>query len=207
MIRRLIRRALAFVLVFFGCLALILAGGAYLWSEGLNRVYVPSLPTIERTPGQPAPARPGPGNPIGILEIPRLGMQSLVVEGDDTAALLLGVGHLSDTPLPWDGGNSVLAAHRDTFFRPLAGIRENDVIKFVTNDAEIEYVVRETKIVKSSAVEVLAPTSAATLTLITCYPFNFIGQAPDRLVVRAERRADAQPLQLQTNADLPDEPR
>jgi sortase A len=111
----------------------------------------------------------------------------VVLEGDDRAELILGVGHLSDTPMPWHGGNSVLAAHRDTFFRPLARIRPNDVIRFTSSDARLEYVVLETKIVEPTAVEVLAPTPSATLTLITCYPFHYVGPAPRRFVVRAER--------------------
>jgi sortase A len=122
-----------------------------------------------------------------VLEIPRLGLSSVVLEGDDRAELILGVGHLSDTPMPWHGGNSVLAAHRDTFFRPLARIRPNDVIRFTSSDARLEYVVLETKIVEPTAVEVLAPTPSATLTLITCYPFHYVGPAPRRFVVRAER--------------------
>src|SRR5687767_144053 len=69
---------------------------------------------------------PEPGRPIGVLEIPRLGLSSVVIEGDEAAALILGVGHLSDTPLPWTNGNSVFAAHRDTFFRPLEHIRRDD---------------------------------------------------------------------------------
>jgi sortase A len=124
-----------------------------------------------------------------MLEIPRLGLSSIVVEGDDATALLVGVGHLADTPLPWHDGNSVLAAHRDTFFRPLAGIRRNDVIRFSTADAEFEYVVTETMIVESTAVEVLDPTETAMLTLITCYPFDYIGPAPNRFIVRAERQS------------------
>jgi sortase A len=131
------------------------------------------------------------GKPIGMIEIPRLGLSSVVIEGDDVAALLLGVGHLADTPLPWHGGNSVLAAHRDTFFRPLAGIRRNDLIRFSTADAEFEYVVKETMIVGPTDVEVLDPTDTATLTLITCYPFDYIGPAPNRFIVRAERRSRA----------------
>ena len=75
---------------------------------------------------------PEPGRPIGVLEIPRLGLSSVVIEGDEAAALLLGVGHLSDTPLPWTNGNSVFAAHRDTFFRPLEHIRRNDIIRFAS---------------------------------------------------------------------------
>jgi sortase A len=124
-----------------------------------------------------------------LIEVPRLGLSSVVLEGDDAAALLLGVGHLSDTPLPWHGGNTVFAAHRDTFFKPLAHIRRNDVIRFSTADAEFEYVVKELKVVEPTAVEVLEPTSAATLTLITCFPFDYIGPAPQRFIVKAERRS------------------
>jgi sortase A len=165
------------------------AGFALFWSDELQRIYVPTLPSIERHSGSgSAPSTEArAGAPIGLIEIPRLGLSSVVLEGDDTEALLLGVGHLSDTPLPWHGGNTVFAAHRDTFFRPLAHIRKNDVIKFSTADAEFEYVVTELKVVEPTAVEVLKPTTAATLTLITCFPFDYIGPAPQRFIVRAER--------------------
>jgi LPXTG-site transpeptidase (sortase) family protein len=188
-IRRLL--ALLFVLVGF-----ILIGGSALalfWSDELQRIYVPSLPSIERHSGKDSTLTPEAedGSPIGLIEIPRLGLSSVVLEGDDTAALLLGVGHLSDTPLPWHGGNTVFAAHRDTFFRPLAHIRKGDVIKFSTANAAFEYVVKELKVVEPTAVEVLEPTSAATLTLITCFPFDYIGLAPQRFIVRAERRSSS----------------
>ena len=136
---------------------------------------------------EPMREAPEPGRPIGVLEIPRLGLSSVVIEGDEAAALLLGVGHLSDTPLPWTNGNSVFAAHRDTFFRPLERIRRDDVIRFSTADAEIEFLVRSTKIVAPTDVDVMAPTSSSTLTLITCYPFTYIGPAPKRFIVTAER--------------------
>jgi sortase A len=132
-----------------------------------------------------------PGHPIGVLEIPRLGLSSVVIEGDEAAALLLGVGHLSDTPMPWHRGNSVLAAHRDTFFRPLERIRRADVIRFSIGDTELEYVVENTRIVAPTDVQVLAPTSSSTLTLITCYPFDYIGPAPKRFVVTAIRLSSA----------------
>jgi sortase A len=185
MIRRLF--ALLFILIGFAVIAA--AGFALFWSDELQRIYVPTLPSIERHSGSgSAPSTEArEGAPIGLIEIPRLGLSSVVLEGDDTEALLLGVGHLSDTPLPWHGGNTVFAAHRDTFFRPLAHIRKNDVIKFSTADAEFEYVVTELKVVEPTAVEVLKPTTAATLTLITCFPFDYIGPAPQRFIVRAER--------------------
>jgi LPXTG-site transpeptidase (sortase) family protein len=181
-----LRRLLGVLFVLVGCTAVIATGLALLWPERLQQSYRPPLPRVETA--EPVPA-PHPGAPIGMLEIPRLGLSSVVLEGDDGASLLLGVGHLSDTPLPWHGGNSVLAAHRDTFFRPLAGIRLSDIIRFTTADAEFEYVVRETRIVEPTDVEVLHPTPSATLTLITCYPFDYIGPAPNRFIVRAERRS------------------
>src|SRR4029453_18740318 len=189
---RLIRRLLASLLVVLG-LAVILAAAFSPFGGGeLQQLYVPTLPSsdygagLSKGEGEITVQK---GSPIGIIEIPRLGLSSVVLEGDDTAALLFGVGHLSDTPLPWHSGNSVFAAHRDTFFRPLAHIRKNDVIKFSTADASFDYVVTELKVVEPRPVEAPEPTSAATLTLITCFPFDYIGPAPQRFIVRAERRS------------------
>ena len=178
-----IRRLLALLFVLVGFVVIAGSGLALFWSHELQRIYVPSLPSIERHSGKDATRRPEAedGRPIGLIEIPRLGLSSVVLEGDDTAALLL----------PWHGGNTVFAAHRDTFFRPLAHIRKGDVIKFSTADAALEYVVKELKVVEPTAVEVLEPTSAATLTLITCFPFDYIGPAPQRFIVRAERRSSS----------------
>ena len=188
-----IRRLLASLFVLLGLAVVLGAGFTLFWSEELQKIYSPALlPRVEHVLGvkttEPV-ATVERGQPIGMLEIPRLGLSSVVLEGDDVAALLFGVGHLSDTPLPWRAGNAVFAAHRDTFFRPLAGIRRNDVIRFSTADAEFEYVVKETKIVEPSDLEVLDPTPSATLTLITCYPFDYIGPAPQRFIVRAERQS------------------
>jgi len=188
-----VRRLFALLFVLIGFIVIVGSGLALFWSDELQRLYMPSLPSIERRSGADSTNRPEAelGKPIGSIEIPRLGLSSVVLEGDDAAALLLGVGHLSDTPLPWHDGNTVLAAHRDTFFRPLAHIRKGDVIRFATADAALEYVVKELKVVEPTAVEVLEPTSAATLTLITCFPFDYIGPAPQRFIVRAERRSSS----------------
>ena len=193
---RLIRRLLASLLVILGLAVVLASGFALFWSDELQQLYVPTLPSSDYGAGlNKGETTVQQGSPIGVIEIPRLGLSSVVLEGDDTAALLFGVGHLSDTPLPWHGGNSVFAAHRDTFFRPLAGIRRNDVIKFSTADAEFEYVVKELKVVKPTELTVLDPTPSATLTLITCFPFDYIGPAPNRFIVKAERRlpSSAQP--------------
>jgi LPXTG-site transpeptidase (sortase) family protein len=191
---RLIRRLLASLLVILGLAVVLASAFALFWSNELQQLYVPTLPSSDYAAGSTnGETTVQNGSPIGIIEIPRLGLSSVVLEGDDTAALLFGVGHLADTPLPWHGGNSVLAAHRDTFFRPLAGIRRNDVIKFSTADAEFEYVVKELKVVKSTELTVLDPTPTATLTLITCFPFDYVGPAPNRFIVKAERRLPSRP--------------
>ena len=114
-------------------------------------------------------------------------------EGVDTRTLRGAVGHVPGSALPGQPGNAAFAAHRDTFFRPLAGIRRNDIIKFSTADAEFEYVVRELKVVKPTELTVLDPTPSATLTLITCFPFDYVGPAPNRFIVKAERRLPPAP--------------
>ena len=191
---RLIRRLLASLFVILGLAVVLASGFALFWSDELQQLYVPTLPSSDHVAGSnKGETTVEKGSPIGILEIPRLGLSSVVLEGDETAALLLGVGHLSDTPLPWHGGNSVFAAHRDTFFRPLAGIRRNDIIRFSTSDAEFEYVVKELKVVEPTELAVLDPTPSATLTLITCFPFDYVGPAPHRFIVKAERRSPSTP--------------
>lgn len=139
----------------------------------------------------PRPDRIGPGGLVGAIDIPRLHLSATVIEGDDDSALKLAVGHLSETPRPWEDGNSAFAAHRDTFFRPLKDVAVGDAIRVTTPHGEFEYRVRETLIVNPEDVWVLDSTARPTLTLITCYPFSYVGHAPQRFIVRAERTGDA----------------
>ena len=124
---------------------------------------------------------------VGLLEIPRLGVSTAVVEGDDSKALRGAAGHLADTPHPWESGNSAIAAHRDGLFRPLRHIRVGDQVRVQTPHGEMVYRVRDTHIVRPTDLSVLEPTAKPTLTLITCYPFYYLGAAPKRFVVHAER--------------------
>jgi sortase A len=127
------------------------------------------------------------GELIGRVDIPRLKLSAAVAEGDDDKTLGKAVGHLPDTPLPWHGtGNVGLAAHRDGLFRALEKIRLKDDVRVVTSRGEYHYRVTKTHIVDPDEVWVLAPTSTPTITLITCYPFSFVGNAPQRFVVQAE---------------------
>jgi sortase A len=124
---------------------------------------------------------------IGRLEIPSLELSAVVAEGDDEDTLKVAVGHLPDTPLPWQAGNSALAGHRDTFFRPLKRIRPGDEMRLATPQGELRYVVERTRIVKPDDLSVLAPSADRRLTLITCFPFSYIGQAPYRFIVHARQ--------------------
>ena len=130
--------------------------------------------------------RLGP-TPLATLQIRRLGVSVNVLAGTDDWTLNRAVGHIAGTPKPGDDGNVALAGHRDGFFRPLKDIAVGDVIEMATGKGIDRYRVTQTLIVSPSDVWVLNPTETPTLTLVTCYPFYFIGSAPKRFIVRAER--------------------
>jgi sortase A len=127
------------------------------------------------------------GTMLGMLSVPRLGLSTPVVHGDDDATLGNAVGHLPDTPLPWEPGNSAVAAHRDTLFRPLKDIAVGDEIRFRTLQGEFLYRVTRTVIVNPDELWVLDTGPRDMLTLITCHPFYYVGHAPHRFIVQAER--------------------
>lgn len=128
---------------------------------------------------------PGAGEPIGRIQIPRIGLQAMIVESTTTDALRRAVGHIEGTALPGDNGNVALAGHRDTFFRGLRDVRKDDIIRVDTLDGSWAYKVESTEVVEPDDLEVLAASAGPTLTLVTCYPFNYVGAAPHRFVVRA----------------------
>ena len=123
------------------------------------------------------------GGLIGRIEIPRLGLSVIVVEGVDRLILRRSVGHIPGTALPGQPGNVGISGHRDTFFRPLRNIRRDDLITLTTLLGEYRYRVVSTKIVSPSDVGVLDPGENEILTLVTCYPFYFVGFAPGRFIV------------------------
>lgn len=135
----------------------------------------------------PPPAAKKIGDMIGRIEIDRLKISAIVREGVEDGTLSRAVGHVPYTPLPGQLGNVGIAAHRDTYFRGLRNVKKGDLIRIVTVEGTHEYQVDSTKIVRPENVEVLNQTSQAALTLITCYPFNYIGHAPKRFIVRALR--------------------
>jgi sortase A len=128
-----------------------------------------------------------PDGLVGNVEIARLGVSVMVAEGVDGRTLRRAAGHIPGTALPGQPGNVGISGHRDTFFRPLRNIRRDDVVTMSTAWGEYRYRVVSTRIVSPRDVSVLAAGATETLTLITCYPFYFVGPAPSRFIVRAER--------------------
>jgi len=125
------------------------------------------------------------GDVIGEIQVPRLGLNAIVVQGDSPANLRRAVGHLSKSALPGEWGNVALAGHRDTFFRTLRDIRLGDEIKFKTRERSFEYLVESIEVVAPTDIRVLKSSTGHDLTLLTCFPFHYVGPAPNRFVVRA----------------------
>lgn len=124
---------------------------------------------------------------IGRIEIPRLGVSVIIMEGTSRGILGRAAGHIVGTALPGQPGNIGISAHRDTFFRPLRNIRQDDTIVLTTVGGEYRYRVLSTQIVSPYDVGVLKSSADQILTLVTCYPFYFVGAAPSRFIVRAAR--------------------
>ena len=135
-------------------------------------------------------ASPEPGAVLGRLEIPRLGVSVMVVEGVDDGDLKRAAGHVPGTALPGQVGNIGIAAHRDTFFRPLRRIQRSDLLILSTAQGRYLYRVASAIVVSPEVVQVLYPTANDSLTLVTCFPFDYIGPAPKRFIVQAGRVRD-----------------
>jgi sortase A len=124
-------------------------------------------------------------SPLGRIEISSIGLEAMILEGADTRTLRRAVGHIPGTPLPGEEGNVALTGHRDTFFRPLRNIRKDDEITLTTLNGSYRYRVDSTEVIEPEDTGVLAGSDKAVLTLVTCYPFYFVGPAPQRFIVRA----------------------
>jgi sortase A len=124
---------------------------------------------------------------IGRIDISRLGLSVVVIEGTTAHTLRRAAGHIEGTALPGEQGNVGISAHRDTLFRPLKDIHQGDIIMVTTPGGEYRYQVVSTKVVSPENTSVLDSDGSEILTLVTCYPFYFVGPAPDRFIVRAER--------------------
>ena len=188
------RRWLERLLIAVGVLCL----GYFLYAYAEARLYqsfedqqlnaiLKSAPETSASTAKAAPrhAPPAPGSTIGRIEIPRLHVSAVIRAGSDARTLQLAVGYIPGTALPGESGNVGLAGHRDTFFRKLRNINPDDEIRITTKDGVYHYYVQRTNIVEPTDVWVLNPTTFPALTLVTCYPFTYIGSAPQRFIVRA----------------------
>lgn len=192
--RRALRMAY-YVFLTVGIIALAYAAYAVLNIYWYQRVETTKFETIS-APAEPRAIAVAPiteGGVIGEIEVPRLGLKAIVVQGDSEKLLRRAVGHLPETALPGEAGNVALAGHRDGLFRPLRNVRPGDWITLRTQDHEFQYQVEWTAVVPPTAVRVIQPTSEPALTLVTCFPFYYVGAAPDRFVVRAHKVSDASP--------------
>jgi|HubBroStandDraft_4_1064222.scaffolds.fasta_scaffold40360_2 sortase A len=124
---------------------------------------------------------------VGRITIPRLLLSVVVVEGVTKTALRHAAGHIPGTALPGEAGNVGVAGHRDTFFRPLKDLRIKDEIQFSTLKGNFRYEVESLRVVEPDNVGVLTPSGENVLTMVTCYPFYFVGPAPQRWIVRARQ--------------------
>jgi sortase A len=189
--RRLVRWSQR-LLVITGTIALGYVGFTLLDTRLFQASAKRSLQTqiqVEKEHHEPQPKPPvKTGDVLGRIDIPRLGISVAVLQGTSSRMLRLGAGHIEGTPLPGEPGNSGIAGHRDSFFRALKDIRQNDEIRIQTATGLFRYDVDWVKVVESSDTTVLEPLpSGSTLTLVTCYPFYFVGSAPKRFVVRAHK--------------------
>ena len=165
--------------------------------EGLSRRDATSLEVATETRREAAAS-----GLVGRIELPRLGIHAIITEGTSERGLLSAVGHVEHTRFPGEPGNVGLAGHRDTYFRNLERVAPGDEIRIHTPDGTFQYAVDSVLIVKPDRVDLLADTDYPALTLVTCYPFHWIGPAPKRFVVRASRvRMAGKPGTLQIRQD------
>lgn len=131
-----------------------------------------------------------PRTPEAVIRIPSLGLEVPVFPGETEANMTRGAGRITGSPRFGEPGNVSVSSHRDGFFRKLKDIRVGDAIVVNTRAATYRYVVEEIRVTEPADTVVLWPGEVPELTLVTCYPFNFIGHAPQRYVVRAELRKE-----------------
>ena len=193
-----LQKSLGRALLLMGALAFTCWGYLMLhqiwFQRAANRVLQQRIASASASPQQEAQQGHAvgvalhPGEMIGRLDIPRIDISVVVVEGTDSSLLDVAAGHIAGTALPGAAGNIGIAAHRDTFFRSLQNIQPNDRLSIRTAEGVFEYGVESTEVVEPSDIGVLRQTADDELTLVTCYPFNYIGAAPKRFIVHARQR-------------------
>ncbi|HEX9093571.1 MAG TPA: class D sortase [Coriobacteriia bacterium] len=189
---------LAFLILGIGCIAWALAniGAVPLRSADAYRKGSPTATTFAVRHDEPAaaaavatePVHPDPaeGESIGILSIPALNRRLPIIQGTGANELKEGVGHFIGSVLPGEADNCVLSGHRDTVFAGLGKLKTGDRLIVETSAGTYTYEVRRIRIVDKDDRTVIVPADHAVLTLSTCYPFRFVGNAPDRYVLSAD---------------------
>jgi sortase A len=135
---------------------------------------------------------------LAVLRVRSIDLEVPVLEGTNDLTLNRGTGWIPGTTRPGAPGNIGIAGHRDGFFRGLKDLKVNDTLELVTGDRTYTYSVDQIRIVNPNDVSVLRPSAAPSLTLVTCYPFYFVGSAPQRYIVHASVRRSQS---LRTAAD------
>src|SRR5262245_6660700 len=193
------RRLLQVQRIFFTfaiALSIIYGGGALsaaLYHVLDNRAFDAAASAPGSLSGQTAADVPGKlrTGPLAKLEIPKIGLSVVVLDGTDAWTLNRAVGHIAGTSYPGTDGNIGIAGHRDGYFRELRHLRPKDEILLTSSNGSVErYRVDQTRIVAPSDVSVLAAGKAPSITLVTCYPFSYVGSAPQRYVLTASKLVD-----------------
>jgi len=176
---------------FFWVAGGLAAGWFVLASLGIVPFQVTQAKRLETPQQSYSPTRAlQPGDPFGKISIPRIGLSSMIAEGDDEATLRNAVGHIPGTADPWGTGNIALAGNRDTFFRSLSRVRLDDVILLETRQGTYRYRVVRIMVVDPRHVEMVR-NSESDLTIVTCYPFHYAGSVPQRYIVQGMRLLSA----------------
>jgi sortase A len=149
--------------------------------------FPPTLANADRANAESLRMAGREGSPLGRIEINAIGLKVMILEGIEDETLRRAVGHIPGTSLPGQEGNVAIAGHRDTFFRGLRNIQKDDEITLTTLNGSHRYRVDSIRVVEPEDIEVLDDSDEAVLTLVTCYPFYFVGSAPQRFIVRAHR--------------------
>ena len=189
-----IRRIVGYGSMLAGAALLVYAASvtlrARVWQDRHSALFIAApepgvraITSAEEPPVIPPPRR---GEPLARLRIPRLGIETVIVEGADPANLALGPGHLEGSALPGSPDNCIIAGHRDGPFGRLRLVRQGDVLEIAPRAGlTARYRVESVEIVDKEDTRPLAPSHEPLLTLVTCYPFHYVGPAPERFVVRA----------------------
>jgi sortase A len=181
-------------LILIGLLLLMVFGGASWWGGHASQRGIDAFAASRLEPASPrdaaavaAAATPQQhaGAPLAVLRIPGIAMEVPVGAGTNESVLLRGAGLIEGSAVPGSRGNVSIAAHRDTFFRGLADVAVGDLIELDTLETTHRYRITELSVVEPTAIHVLDEIGEPAITLVTCYPFRFIGNAPQRFIVRA----------------------